>query len=84
MNPTAAPQGADLEGFEEVVAARLAPVVQGWREGRGTGLHGMVVDATERALLRLVLAGTQGNRKAASKLLGVARNTLWRKLRAYA
>lgn len=80
LNPAAAPQGADLEGFEEVVAARLAPVVQGWHAGRGTDLHGMVVDATERALLRLVLARTQGNRKAASKLLGVARNTLQSRL----
>lgn len=80
LNPAASAPGADLEGFEEVVAARLAPVVQGWHAGRGTDLHGMVVDATERALLRLVLARTQGNRKAASRLLGVARNTLQSRL----
>lgn len=80
LDPAAVAPGVDLEGFEEVVAARLAPVVQGWHAGHGTDLHAMVVDATERALLRLVLARTQGNRKASSKLLGVARNTLQSRL----
>lgn len=35
-----------------------------------------MIDAAERALLRLVLARTKGNRKAAAQLLGLARNTL--------
>lgn len=76
LDPQAPMPGVDLEGYEETVAARLAPVVQGWHAGGGTDLHALVADATERVLLRLVLGRTQGNRKAAARLLGLARNTL--------
>ena len=80
LHPVAATPGVDIEGYEELVAARLAPVVKGWHASQGTDLHTLVVDATERALLRLVLARTQGNRKASARLLGVARNTLQSRL----
>lgn len=80
LDPEAPVPGADIEGYEETVAGRLAPVVQGWYAGGGTDLHAMVVDATERVLLRLVLGRTQGNRKAAARLLGLARNTLQARL----
>ncbi len=76
LDPSAGVAGIGLEGFEEVVAARLAPVVEHWHEGRGTDLHALVTGACERALLRLALARTHGNRKAAARLLGIARNTL--------
>lgn len=76
LDPEGPAPRADLEGYEEMVAARLAAVVQGWHAAGGTDLHALIVDATERALLRLTLARTQGNRKAAARLLGVARNTL--------
>ncbi len=81
LDPSAGVAGIGLEGFEEVVAARLAPVVEHWHEGRGTDLHALVTGACERALLRLALARTHGNRKAASRLLGIARNTLQSDLR---
>ncbi len=80
LDPEAPVRGADLEGFEETVAARLALVVSSWQPGPGTALNALVVDATERALYRLVLGRTQGNRKAAAKILGVARNTLHARL----
>ncbi len=80
LDPAAPVRGADLEGFEETVAARLAAVVSNWQTGSGTALNALVVDATERALYRLVLARTQGNRKAAAMILGVARNTLHARL----
>ena len=76
LDPAVMAPRADIEGYEELVSARLAAVVQGWHAGGGTDLHALVVDATERALLRLALARTQGNRKAAARLLGLARNTL--------
>jgi len=81
LDPAAGVAGLGLEGFEEVVAARLAPVVEHWHEGRGTDLHALVTGACERALLRLALARTHGNRKATARLLGMARNTLQSDLR---
>ncbi len=43
-------------------------------------LHGVVED-TERTLIRVALAHTQGHRQAAAKLLGWGRNTLTRKIK---
>lgn len=71
----------EVAGFEEVAEERLRPVVATFAPGSGPGLHRLVVDATERALTRLVLARTAGNRKAAAELLGVARNTLLARIR---
>ena len=62
------------QSFEDVVESRLRPLVQ--RTGPGVPLWHMAHDATSRALLRLALARTGGNQKAAAALLGVARNTL--------
>jgi DNA-binding NtrC family response regulator len=66
----------DRKAFEELVEARLRPVVARHTAMEGAGLHQMVIDATERALLRLALIRTAGNQKAAAELLGIARNTL--------
>ena len=50
--------------------------------GPGVTLYGLVLEAAERALLRLALTRTGGNRKATAVLLGVARNTLASRSRA--
>ena len=71
----------EVGGFEELAEDRLRPVVGAFRPGNGPSLHRLVIDATERALLTLVLARTGGNRKAAAELLGVARNTLLARIR---
>jgi DNA-binding NtrC family response regulator len=42
-----------------------------------------VVELLERTLIEKALAGTGGNRSAASKLLGIHRNTLQRKMEEY-
>lgn len=76
LDPAEAAPTLSLEGFEELVSERLAAVVRGWHAGGATDLHELVIDSAERALLRLVLARTRGNRKAAAQLLGLARNTL--------
>ena len=63
--------------FERVVEERLRPVVTRYEPGDDAPrLHRLVLDATERALVRLALTRTGGNQKAAAELLGVARNTL--------
>ncbi|MEE2750989.1 MAG: helix-turn-helix domain-containing protein [Myxococcota bacterium] len=64
------------QGFEEMVEARLRPIVQEYEIDSELGLYRLTLDATERALLRLALARTGGNQKAAANLLGVAINTL--------
>ncbi len=66
----------DLGSFEEVVRARLSTVVERWEPGPGPALYDHVVDGVDRALLPLVLLRTDGNRKRAAALLGMARNTL--------
>lgn len=64
-----------LESFEAVAEARLAPVVKAYAPGGEETLWELVTGATTRVLLRLALERTGGNRKAAAALLGVARNT---------
>lgn len=72
----------DIAGFEEASEARLREVVAQYTPGPGVTLYGLVTEAAERALLRLALARTGGNRKATALLLGVARNTLSSRSRA--
>ncbi|MFN7146788.1 MAG: helix-turn-helix domain-containing protein, partial [Myxococcota bacterium] len=71
----------ETESFEEMARVRLLPVVRAYAPGPGESLHALVVKSAERALIQLVLARTQGNRKAAAELLGVARNTLQARMR---
>ena len=71
------------EGFESVVEARLRPLVARVEPGARVPLHKISVQATERALIRLMLARTGGDQKAAAELLGIARNTFRAKAEAY-
>jgi DNA-binding NtrC family response regulator len=77
------PITALAEGFEQVVEARLRPLVAGVKPGARVPLHRISVQATERALLRLTLARTGGDQKAAAELLGIARNTFRTKAQAF-
>ncbi|MDP2314464.1 MAG: helix-turn-helix domain-containing protein [Pseudomonadota bacterium] len=72
----------EAESFEEMARVRLLPVVRAYAPGGEDTLHALVVRSAERALFQLVLARTQGNRKAAAALLGVARNTLQQRIEA--
>jgi DNA-binding NtrC family response regulator len=63
-------------GFESMVESRLGSLVRQYRIDSDLGLYRLVMDATERSLIRLALARTGGNQKAAASLLGLARNTL--------
>ncbi len=72
----------EAESFEEMARLKLLPVVRAYAPGGVDTLHALVVRSAERALFQLVLARTQGNRKAAATLLGVARNTLQQRIEA--
>jgi len=67
---------AATQGFEHLVEDHLRPLVERYHaDGAPLALHRLVIDATERALVRVALQ-VAGNQKAAATLLGVARNTL--------
>ena len=46
-------------------------------------LHSVCVEELERVLIELVLKHTEGNQLKASKILGLNRGTLKRKIKAY-
>ena len=48
-----------------------------------TNLHPMVMEQVESALIRYILIRTDGNRARAARLLGINRNTLYRKITHY-
>ncbi len=84
MNPhptgKAAPDGALVDlllahGLEEVVYAKLGPVVSGLTSNQ-PGLYREIVSQVERALFRLALQHTAGNQRRAAALIGLSRNTL--------
>ena len=44
-------------------------------------LHKMIIEATEKPMLQAILAHTRGNQTLASKILGISRITLRKKLK---
>ena len=69
------------ESFEFMVEERLRHMVHQYEpDPTLPTLHRLIIDSTERALLRLALQRTGGNQKAAAELLGLSRNTLKSKL----
>jgi len=69
------------ESFEFMVEERLRHMVHQYEpDPKLPTLHRLIIDSTERALLRLALHRTGGNQKAAAALLGLSRNTLKSKL----
>lgn len=64
----------------EYLQAYLAEHRAGLPEGR---LHDLVMSQAERPLLELVLQLCGGNRSRAAEVLGINRNTLLKKMRAY-
>ena len=47
------------------------------------GLHGLIIGAIEEPLLQMVLDKTNGNQTQAANILGLNRNTLRKKIKAY-
>ena len=69
--------------IEEILRSRLAHLFDKVDPTHFNDLHGFVISETEKALFTIVLEKTNGNQLAASRLLGVNRNTLRKKLTEY-
>jgi Fis family transcriptional regulator len=50
---------------------------------RNGGLHKMVIGLVEKSLVKIVLDETNGNQTDASRILGINRNTLRKKMKDY-
>jgi len=78
--------GAQEESFEATLVKRLRPVVRTYplpEDGEKSDLFDLVVGASERVILDLVMKRMEGNQLRAAALLGINRNTLRRKLDAH-
>ena len=65
--------------FEDLLRARLEPVVQVVFRGKVSRVHDTILEATSRVLIEIALAKTGGNASQAAEILGVSRNTLARR-----
>jgi Fis family transcriptional regulator, factor for inversion stimulation protein len=76
-------KGAARDGRETIEQCLLRSLEQYFRDldgARPHQLHGMVMQAVERPLLKFALERASGNQSAAAELLGINRNTLRKKL----
>ncbi len=74
--------GADDDDFEDRLRQLLEPRMDELQEKHSDDLHIQVLEAAERALMKLVLRRVEGNQVQAAKVLGIHRNTLHRRLKA--
>jgi Fis family transcriptional regulator len=82
--PAAAGAGtARGETIEECILRSLNEYFDNLDGARPHALHEMVLQATERPLLKFAIERTHGNQSAAAELLGINRNTLRKKLTQY-
>jgi two-component system, NtrC family, nitrogen regulation response regulator GlnG len=67
--------------LETLVEARLRPFLERLGDRPPEGLHDVIMQPVERALLRVVLEHAGGNQLEAARILGINRNTLRKRLR---
>ena len=65
--------------FDDLLRARLDPVVQVVFRGKVSHVHDTILEATSRVLVEIALAKTGGNASQAAEILGLSRNTLARR-----
>ncbi len=70
----------DMEHF---FRDRLSSVIAALDDGGDSDFYGYTMRSVEKPLIELVLREAGGNRKQASEILGISRNTLNRKLHEY-
>ena len=71
------------ESIEECILRSLNEYFANLDGAKPHALHEMVLQATERPLLKFAMDRSSGNQSAAAELLGINRNTLRKKLTDY-
>ena len=69
------------ESIEDIITAKLKPVIEKTSTKGCEELYNLIIPFMERPLIRLVLERTRGNQIQASRLLGINRNTLRKKIK---
>jgi two-component system nitrogen regulation response regulator GlnG len=78
------PQGASAAaGALTPAGSGLDAMIEALLESGGGNIFARAVESVERALLERVLRHTQGHQTRASEVLGISRNTLRQKMRAF-
>lgn len=75
------PQKSDIEKVIEERIERVKNYMGGLSEIKGFNLYDIILSEVERALISSVLKETRGNQIKASKILGINRNTLRKKMK---
>ncbi|MBF0237427.1 MAG: sigma-54-dependent Fis family transcriptional regulator [SAR324 cluster bacterium] len=68
------------QNLEDMVYEQLRPMVKQYLETDGENLMDEILQQVERPLLKILLEHTRGNQQKASKILGINRNTLRKKV----
>ena len=69
--------------FSESLTASVQQYLKDMGDHTPHKLHDFIMNETERRLISLVIAHTQGNQSQAAKILGISRVTLKKKTIAY-
>ncbi len=69
--------------IEDVVEHRLSDLFGKFGSEHLDNLYALVIERVEKALFTTVLRHTKNNQVRAAQILGISRNTLRRKLKAY-
>ena len=71
---------SENNGLEDLIYAEIQTIVKEYVKNGGNHLMDIIVHQVERPLLRILLEETKWNQFKASKILGINRNTLRKKL----
>ncbi len=83
VTSAAAAGAARGETIEQCILRSLNEYFDNLDGAKPHALHEMVLQATERPLIKFAIERTNGNQSAAAELLGINRNTLRKKLQEY-
>ena len=69
--------------IEDVLKKELKRHISNIKTIKNGNLHKMTMSLVEKSLVRMVLDETKGNQSETARILGINRNTLRNKIRAY-